>query len=1574
LDSKEHDFEIPYFHDYISPSLAQSLLSQSKPVTGVDSLQEVGTRGGLETAESFQFLVELYSELKLDLGRILDQRIVDRKFIDERVKACSEFNKTLKRKVSDKDYKTILGLEDASGRIVFGNKTPFFSSAGGTPIAPIPEFLKGPHVTLFGPPDSAKMSINAMNSYHRKLKNEPAIVETLLASQKFRPMWGADDEDSKTPLRADLISAGENLTACFEKTLSLSEGGKSYELAKDYLALPIKRFPGLALPCTFLFYRGSPIPLHLYDFALHLFKNFNRPEALTFYVPKLENEEEAKYIHKMILVAERLIQKKHADYRLGTVRVMIVLENPRAILRAHEIIDSLYPYFVGASLGWHDYLASTARLFKEDSHYRIPVKADPDIVLKYIKASHVLLSNVVGSRGGIQVGGMYGVLPVDSNVASASFQMTLKGFFKDVIVQLRRNLTGFWVAHPDFVRIGLALVEAWRQHQLGRPSSLRTLVSSYLNEDYQREVLEFIKSPDISGLNPDDPGYVRSLIVADIEESDFISNNNPEEIRYNVFQSLQYLTDWLCGNGCVALPANIAGVSVRVMDDLATAERSRWEVWAELRHGRFSVEEFIKIAHEEMNFIRRNLSNEQKTVQVTWNATTSKWYPVALRLMIHLMTVKNPPEFVSELLLPFTVESIRNSEDPWLAATRLDPDKYKIGWYVERFHNFFEICGNSRFAGQMARSISIDFTAAEAIFKTFTKDEIITAATFHGDIGQKANTLDPQALTEQALVIADDQAVKSQLVEFGNQYIKKFGFKFLVSAKEKSGLEILNLLKMRLTNSLDEEIKNAQMALWEISRLRILEHFPIHLQDRLQELLKKHGVVGASVAINFLDHTQSLPLGQVEKNGHAVTSSTLFELASLSKPLASAFAIEFFYQKGIPLTASVNDLLKANGSPFLLTSKSDSSWADHVQIDHLLNHSALNLHYVSGLDRHKSMPSALETLMNPKKLNLEPIDVIVKPGSSFRYSGGGYIVLEHLIECIEKKSIRELTKPFFTSLGLENLTFHQENLSQKEYASGYFDSGEMVPGGRILFPAFAAGAVGSSLDTAVFLRALSNSYQDVNVRGPISHDTARVMLKGTDKGCRDFMGCDMGLGIFIANAGKNKLAIHQGANEGFRCLFIHCFDGPDFGKGFVLLCNADNRGVLFLSEVAQLIFKELRFSGVNYEQFESLFDFKNLPQEQIVNLGYKKLIFQAFKPLLAEEITSKGPLDPLANYNIATQAKVIGVSDDTFARAGNLISTHLPIFDPTLFGWQGKIMDSWESVRHNYEDFDIIHLRLKEPSKINFVSLSTKYHDGNQPDSAEVLGLDDKSKKWVQIIPNTKLIGHGLIQIRLERLESIYSEVKVKMYPDGGLSRLGLFEHLPAEFEKDFLPLSEARSVRFSEVIPKTLKPLTINYDPKPDEVERNLQKMVSEKEVDYASLAFGGRVISATNEHYGPAAQVISPFPPINMFDGLESARSRKPDHSEEVTIKLGKSTQILRIVLNFQFFVNNNPLFVSIDGFNRSGWSELVKKTKVKAFAANEKEFVLKSLELYDQVRVRVYPDGGINRIRVFGPSTGS
>lgn len=1534
--------EIPYYDDFLSPALKEHLLKKARPVKGVHGLVSSDEMSGLETEASLSFLCELYESVKNELGLVLKRRIRDRKFIDERTKALKAFNEEFHRDYLSSDYLTIFGMEDAEGRIVLGPKRSDYAKSGGKTVAPIPEFLQGPHVTLFGPPDSVKLSINAMNAYHRKLKDEPVIVTELLETHQSVPKWGADDEDSKTPLHEDLVSAGENLSKCFAGTIELEEKGKKYQLENNKLSQPLKRFPGLALPCFFLFYKGEPLPLHLYDFAMHFFANWHNPKALAFYVPKLENEEEARYIRIMMEQAEKLIQKKHAEYKMGTIRLMIVLENPRAVFRTHEIMDELYPYFVGASLGWHDYLASTARLFKEDSHYRIPVKADPDIVIKYIKASHDLLADVVGSRGGIKVGGMYGILPVTNDLKSASYQMTIKGYIRDVITQMKRNLSGFWVAHPDFVRLGLALVEAWKFHEKGDASKLERMVKELLDEKFHKEILDFIHGPDITGLDKNDPMYGRSLIVADVKESDYIANNHPDEIRYNVFQSLQYLTDWLSGNGCVALPAIVSGTPVRVMDDLATAERSRWEVWHEIYHGRFSLQEFLKIAHEEYHFIRKDKSNEKKIVQVKWDERTEKWYPVALNLMIKLMTDKKPVEFATELLLPFTIDDIRNARDPWSEVVKLDAEKFSIQDYIKRFNYFFEMCGSLKFAKKMAKQIAVDESVAFKMISSFEKKDILEAASFHGDIGEHKKTLDKLASGEQAKVLLDDEKIRSELREWGFKYLDKFHMKFLVSAAGKTGSDLLAVLKERINNSEEVEIQNAREALWQITQKRMKAHPLNSLYSNLEKAFSKQGISDAQITIMTSSHDhQTLAFGKAKK-------TTWFEMASLSKSVASAFALEFFKKKNISLNSSVNALIPELGLD------------EKVKISHLMSHSALNLHYVNGVPLGKKMPKISEFLKGNAEYGYEPIRVVNPPGEKFQYSGGGFLVLEYLIEKLSGKSVFELTRPFLDSLEMEDWSFEQQNLSDHEYANGVKDDGSVVEGSRKMFPAFAAGALGTSHAMAHFLEHLEEAYHNIQGSGGISHDTARSMLHGTDKGCRAFMNSLMGLGIFIVEASENKFMLHQGANDGFRCIFLHCFDGPDRGKGLVSLCNGDLKGVLFNAEVTQLILKELNISGIDFSRFKSTFSFDSLPSEQMVNLGYKGLVLDAFMRTRPEGIVHRGEKDPLALYNLCVDGNVLDVSNELFARAENLISDHLPFFDPELFGKQGKIMDSWETVRHNLDGVDWMTVQLKKPGPVKYILLSTKYHTGNFSPEVKIEGMVDG--KWTEIFPRTKLQGHSELKVTLAEMTGVISQVRVSQYPDGGLTRLGLFSDLPEALVKSFDGISRV----YADKVPATVKPMNIKYHPERKEIEKNWAK-VSDK-VNLASSALGAQVVSATDEHYSPASLVISPFSPINMFDGLESARSRVVGHCEEVVIQLAKPGTLKTIEMDFTYFVNNNPLEVSVDGLSAGKWIQLVPRENVKAFRGSKKVFDIQSLEVIEQIRIKNFPCGGINRVKAF------
>jgi allantoicase len=296
-------------------------------------------------------------------------------------------------------------------------------------------------------------------------------------------------------------------------------------------------------------------------------------------------------------------------------------------------------------------------------------------------------------------------------------------------------------------------------------------------------------------------------------------------------------------------------------------------------------------------------------------------------------------------------------------------------------------------------------------------------------------------------------------------------------------------------------------------------------------------------------------------------------------------------------------------------------------------------------------------------------------------------------------------------------------------------------------------------------------------------------------------------------------------------------------------------------------------------------------------------------------------------------------------------------------------MDSWETVRHNQSGCDNLIFEMKKESPISFVSISTKFHLGNQAQFVKVEGLDNNSGKWIEIISKTALLGHAEKKMLALNSKIIFSKILVSLYPDGGLTRLGLYsDALPENEKKQFLPIDQATSIIFSDEIAKTLKPLAAPYAPDSVEIAKNWKSLSPGEEFDVANLAFGGKILSASNEHYGPAIQTISPFSPMHMFDGFESARSREKNHQEEVVIQLAKSSVIHRIVMDFTFFVNNNPFEMSVLGLSGKEWITIVDKTNVKAFAGNCREFKISLTTTFEQVKVIAHPDGGVNRIRVF------
>jgi allantoicase len=1057
------------------------------------------------------------------------------------------------------------------------------------------------------------------------------------------------------------------------------------------------------------------------------------------------------------------------------------------------------------------------------------------------------------------------------------------------------------------------------------------------------------------------------------------------DVRDSMFQMLQ------------ALAALLASQNAPQSKTMGVLERARWTIWHAVRHRTIDACDALRIAFEECRFIKKDYdlldgASAEKRVSVRWEESgTGKWYPVAMFLTCKMVTDASPAEWASELTRAFSIESVYGAADPLKKARAIDTLKFRYDThFLDKFCYFFERCGCQRFAEKVGRMFSVDLGVVQRDIFSFTLDEVIEAASFHGNIGEGKKTLDKMAAGEQALVLQEEESMRARLLDASQVYLNKYGVKFLVSAKGKTGKELLEVLLARSNNSPEKELQNAREALWQITEKRAREEPADTLLKKLEVLRAKHNVKSASVCVSTpSQNPQSFCSGESKQNGAKATAKTLYEIASLSKTIGTAFAIGYFKKRKIPLDSSANQVLEQCGSTLRLQHATNADYGDQVNLTHLMSHCALNMHYVNGVPLDEDMPNVQDFLEGNERYGYPPVEVLGEPGKEFHYSGGGFLVLQHIIEMMEgKKAIEKIMEPFLDQLGISNeeLTFEPKPDQRIDVAQGFDDKGNMIVGGRKMFPGYAAGAVGTPAAVMKVLEHLSIAFSDINGSGPISHDTAVTMLHGSDKGCKKFMGCKMGVGVFVMEARRNRFALHQGANDGYRGMFLYCFSGPDKGAGIAIFANGDNRAMMMISEMTQCILNEMLLEGVDVSKFSESFSFDQIKQEEIVNFGYKKMVFDAFREDLPDIIapplfTSRSydqpaPLDRLSRYNGAIGARLVSTTNQGFAQASNLVLPFVPMFDETLFGPHGKVMDSWESVRHNPKEYERAVFELRSPmNNIAYLSLSTKWHFGNQVKFAQVFGSENlDEEEWVPLMDKANLSGHA--EVRLEALGTggrTIRFLKVHGYPDGGLSRIGVYAD-GAISDETVLSTFDGNSVPFPDKIPQTVKPMSIEFDMTPAEVEANFKKLGAGQEYNVASTTYGGSIVSVTNEHYGSSSQTLSPFVPLSMFDGFESARSHSRTHVEKMVLKLGRASNIHRIEVDFTFFVHNNPVDMQIFGSetndgDENSWTSLTAKTPTKAFRGNTKAFDVS--EFSDRkiqfIKLIIYPDGGFNRIRV-------
>ena len=299
-------------------------------------------------------------------------------------------------------------------------------------------------------------------------------------------------------------------------------------------------------------------------------------------------------------------------------------------------------------------------------------------------------------------------------------------------------------------------------------------------------------------------------------------------------------------------------------------------------------------------------------------------------------------------------------------------------------------------------------------------------------------------------------------------------------------------------------------------------------------------------------------------------------------------------------------------------------------------------------------------------------------------------------------------------------------------------------------------------------------------------------------------------------------------------------------------------------------------------------------------------------------------------------------TDEFFAAKERLIEPAEPVFIDGKYDDHGKWMDGWESRRRRAPGYDYCIIRLGVPGVIRGLDIDTSFFTGNYPPqvSIDVCMSDEDVPEdgWTELVPKTDIGGdaHHLIPVHNEQ---VWSHLRLNIYPDGGVARLRVYGEVRGE------PLDEEGSI-------------------------------------DLVALRHGGRALACSDEHYGSMHNLNLPGRGLNMGDGWETARRRGPGN-DWVILALGHPGRIERVEVDTAHFKGNYPDRVSIEAgvfdsndeaSNESDrWRLLLPESKLSMDQQHFFEAELADIGDVTHVRMSIYPDGGVSRLRLFGQATG-
>jgi malate synthase len=454
-------------------------------------------------------------------------------------------------------------------------------------VKPPPTDLADRRTEITGP-TNRKMVINALNS----------------GAKGFM----ADFEDSNSPTWPNMVGGQVNLVDAVRRSIEFdSPDGRQYRLGEETATLLV-RPRGWHLPERHLLVDGEPASGSLMDFGLYFFHNarelLERGSGPYFYLPKLQSHQEARLWNSAFELAQ-----DELGIGRGTIKATVLIETLPAAFQMDEILHELRDHSAGLNAGRWDYMFSAIKSFRHRPEFVQPDRADVRMTVPFMRAYTDLLVKTCHRRGAHAMGGMSAVIP--SRKDPEANERAYAAVREDKRREAGDGFDGTWVAHPDSVEVAMGEFDA----VLGeRPNQV----------DRQREDVEVTAGQLLDMAST--PGNVTEA-----------------GLRSNVNVGIQYISSWLRGNGAAAIYG--------LMEDAATAEISRSQVWQWIRHGvqlddgRTVTPELARsVADSELERIRGEIGDDE------WFETQGR--PRESRALFERVALSGNDEFVEFLTLP----------------------------------------------------------------------------------------------------------------------------------------------------------------------------------------------------------------------------------------------------------------------------------------------------------------------------------------------------------------------------------------------------------------------------------------------------------------------------------------------------------------------------------------------------------------------------------------------------------------------------------------------------------------------------------------------------------------------------------------------------------------------------------------------------------------------------------------------------------------------------------------------------------------------------------------------------------